>query len=478
MEHISLPDDPLESNRERSALSKLRSMVVWMKGKGTDSPYDLNDLMSRIRLAVGDNDRLYDLFVKALLIVDDPAVASDKTSEIKAELNEYCASEEFAAVIKKTHRTLGFERDSVQDLRLYRDELISKLHGLELGGKKSGGKNLRIVDISDREAMSDVYRSAQLAIDPKAILKYPFKAMNRMTGEQGGGRRGDWVCVSALPGQNKTGQLLDTFISMCIFNKPMLFDEKKKPLHVYTTIEDKLELVFQKLYVLLMQHEHKLPVKIAGVQVDEMTDYVNKRLTANNWNIRFFEFENGASSDDYLDNLRALQDEGFEIVSAGCDYVNLIGKQGIPTQVAGDDVQLLHRKLRGWTAPNNIFHYTAHQLSTDAKTLARQYPDDYIKKLPGKGYYEGCKKLDTEFDFEYMVAKTVAGGETWQEVQWAKHRKLGATAEQDKYFALKFNKLPMIGFDYDLDQEGDFSYKKVNARTTNGEGGSNWDDFE
>ena len=44
--------------------------------------------------------------------------------------------------------------------------------------------------------------------------------------------------VSAPSGHNKTGNLLDAFVSFCIFNKPVLLDPEKKPLHVYTTIED------------------------------------------------------------------------------------------------------------------------------------------------------------------------------------------------------------------------------------------------
>ena len=355
---------------------------------------------------------------------------------------------------------------------------MTKLHELPLGGKRRAAHVARCIDLSDVDSVETVYHMAQTAIDPRAILRYPFKAMNRMTGDQNGARRGEWLNVSALPGQNKSGNLLDIFVSMCIFNDPVLFDETKKPLHVYTTIEDKLELVFQKLYIVLMQQEHGLPVKIRGLEPKEMAAYVLARLTARGWNVRFVEFPNGGSSDEYLGILKEFQEDGFEIVSAGLDYANLIGKQGIPQMTAGDEVQGLHRKMRGWTSPQNIFHYTAHQLSTDAKTLARQFPEDYIKKLPGKGYYEGCKKLDTEFDFEYMVAKTTASGSTWQEFQWAKHRKLGATNEQDKYFVLKFLELPMIGFKYDVDLDIDTSYRKVGARAQGAEGGQEWSDFD
>lgn len=478
VENIKLPEDPLETNREKSSLTKLRGILLWMHQKGHNAKFDVDDLLSRVRVACGDNDRLYELFPKSLLQVIDPKVAGAKYDDLAGELYEYVAIEQFTQMMRKASRDLGFDRNKITDIKQYRDELLLKIQELPLGGKRRAAHVARVVDLSDARSMEEVYQMAQTSIDPRAILKYGFKAMNRMTGDQGGGRRGEWVNVSALPGQNKTGNLLDIFVSMCLFNDPVLFDETKKPLHVYTTIEDKLELVFQKLYIILMQEEHGLPVKIRGLSAEEMGAYVTKRLEARGWNVRFAEFPNGGSSDDYIAMLKDFQEEGFEIVSAGCDYVNLIGKMGIPQNVAGDEVQGLHRKIRGFTAPANIFHYTAHQLSTDAKTLARQFPEDYVRKLPGKGYYEGCKKLDTEFDYEYIIAKTFAGGATWQEFQWAKHRKLGATDENAKYFVLKFLELPMIGFKYDVDLDIDTSYRKVGAKNQGADAGSEWSDFD
>lgn len=475
MEHLQLKEDPLETNRERSALLKVRGVLVWMNQKGADHPYDLNDLMARLRVAAGDNDRLYDLFCKCLLQVDDADAARDKVKEISTELTNFAAVEEYAKLLKTSSWQASFGK--VEDSAHHRDELVSKLQALPLGGQRKGISKARRISLDDTQSMGEVYRVAQKSIDPRAILQLPFKAANRMTG-QGGARRGEWSNVSALPGMNKSGQLLDTFISMCIFNKPVLFDETKIPLNVYVTIEDKLELVFQKLYVLLKQHEYGLPVIVRDMEFEEMASYVKEKLQANGHKVEFVEFPIGDSSDTYIDILREYQDEGYEIISVGCDYVNLIGKQGIPVQVAGDEVQGVHRKIRGFTAPANIYHYTAHQLSTDAKTMARNFPEDYIRKLPGKGYYEGCKKLDTEFDYEYMVAKTVKGGDTWQEVCWAKHRKMGSTPEEDKYFALKFLPQGMIGFKYDLELEGDLSYKKVGSNANAGEGGYDWRSFE
>lgn len=475
--HLKLPETT-GTERERSSLVQTRSVIVWMKARGFDTPFDLNDLMTRLRAASGEDDRLYDLFSRSLLLVDDPDAAKDKVKEISSELHEFIAVEEFENLLRRASRQLGFDRDKIEDVRAFREELVLKIQSLPFENRAGAGSAFRCLDITDLDSVAAVYHKAQVAVDPRSILKLGFKAKNRMTGSQMGARRGEYSNVSALPGQNKSGNLLDDFVAMNIFNKPVLFDETKKPLNIYVTIEDKLELVMEKLYVLLKQHEFGLPVVVNSIPPSEMAEYVYRRLSMNGHHIRIMELPGGTSSDAFLDELRAFQDEGFEIISLGLDYTNLIGKQGIPAQVAGDETQLLVRKIRSFTSPNDIYTYSAHQLSTDAKTLARQFPEDYLKRLQGKGYYEGCKKLDTEFDYEYMVAKTKHSGEWWQEVNWCKHRKVGTTLEQDKYYCLKFLEYPMLGFRYDVELEEDLSYSKVGGRNNVSQGGYDFAVFD
>lgn len=478
LDHLHLTEDPTTSNREHTSLSRVRNLVIWMKKKGSENPYDINDLMGRIRVAAGDNDRLYDLFTRTILLVDDPDAAKDKYDESTSELYDFIGVEEFTKLLRESARKLGFDREKIPDISRFREELLAKMQDLPLSGKRNASNISRRIDISDVSSLEEVFIMAQTSIDPRAILKFPFQAANRMAGEQGGGRRGEWANISALPGQNKSGTLLDNLFSFCVFNSPMLFDETKKPLHVFATVEDKPELVLQKLYVLLMQYEFGLPVVIRGVDAREIAEYVYGKLTANGWHVMLLDYTRGADVDDYIDDLKQLVKEGFEIITAGCDYINLLTKNNIVSAVAGDEIQGAHRRVRKFTSPNNVYAYTCHQLSPAARDLARTYPDDYIKKLPDKGYYEGSKKLNTEFDYEVFCAKTVYQGQAWGEFQWGKHRKMGSTPEADKYYCLKFLDYPMMGFQYDLLLDEDTSYKKVGARKTNGEGGADWREFE
>lgn len=480
MDHIKLPDNPLDVSKERSVMSRVRTTLQWMIQVGSAKPYDRKDLLGRLRLNVGDDDRFFTVLENALAEPASAEVAQSSASRLCADLRKFMAAEDLCAILRKYSHTIAFKPDTIDDMALFKQDLVNQLEALDLAGDvKQDAAFLKTIDFNDLSSLEDAFEQLQDMYSPESIINFPWKAANRMTGEQNGGRRGEWMSIEALPGQNKSGQMLDYFVSSCIFNTPHLFDKTKKPLNIFFTIEDDPSLVLRKLYTILKQREENLPIVLAGTSMREMAEYTQRELTKNGFHIQIIHLEGGkVDAFKYIDRLRQFQKEGFEIVSCFCDYVNLLSKRGMENKIVGDETQGLHRVIRAFTAPNRIFHCTAHQLSTDAKRLSRLKPDDFIKDLPGKGYYEGCQKLDTELDYEIYVNKVVASNGVYQEVQWGKHRKLGATEEKYKYYCLKFNELPMYGIRYDFDLEEDLSFTRVGGRPMSEGGGASWHDLD
>ena len=81
--------------------------------------------------------------------------------------------------------------------------------------------------------------------------------------------------------------------------------------------------------MLLQQHEHGIPISLRGVCPKEQAEYVSRKLTENGWNVKIVDFENGGSPFSYIAQLNAFIEQGYEIFSAGCDYVHLMGKSAI-----------------------------------------------------------------------------------------------------------------------------------------------------
>lgn len=461
LDHISLPDDVENVSRERNHLLKLRSLLLWMSRNDEHHVYELGDLMTRIRVAVGDNDRLYELFLQNVLQTTKDTAEAKVTGLIN-ELTQFIAMEDFTQLLRNASRNLAFGREKIADVATWRAELMSKMEQLPIEGKRRVSSLARIVDISDIDAVAAIYEAAQAHIDPKMILKFPYRGLNDFTGPQQGLRRGDWSIHLALPGRNKTGVLMDCFAAWAVLNKPHVTDERKKPALVYVTIEDKMEVGFQKFYTILKQLDTGLPVKVVGVPFVEMASYVKARFEQNGWKLFICEFPVGGHSEEYLQLFRDFEDDGYEVAGVACDYVNLIGKQGIPAIVTGDEIKYLHRKLRGYFAPRGITHMTVHQLGPKAKEMFRIDPSDYVRRLPGQGAFEGVSSLDTEPDFLFYLDKVQHGkGTWWQQFQFDKHRRIGTLPDPLKYFAMKFQPYPMMGVRWDVLDEKSGAFDKV-----------------
>lgn len=462
IKYSNVPIDEDSLSRERNHLAKLSSLLKWMSRNDDQYVYDTTDLMSRIRVAVGDNDRLYELFLQNILTTDKEA-ADNRTNDIAAELTLYTATQEFARLLSEASRAVNYNSDTIEDISAWRANLMSKVEALPLDGHRRINTLARMVDVSNVDEVADIFEAAQAHIDPDMILPFPYQGLNDFTGPQQGLRRGDWSLHCALTGRNKTGILIDTFCGWSVLKKPVPMDDSKKPTLVYVTIEDKIEVVFQKFYTVLKQYDTGEPVKVVGVPFKEMAEYVKERMSRNGWELIIFEFPVGGHSEDYLNMFRELEDHGHEVIGVACDYVNLIGKQGIPAVVAGDEIKYLHRKLRGYFAPKAITHMTVHQLGPKAKEAFRIDPVDYIRKIPGQGTFEGCSSLDTEADFIFYLDKVQHGKTWWQQVQWEKHRRIGTLPDHLKYFAMKFQPFPMMGSKWDIFDEKPGIYDKVGA---------------
>lgn len=476
VDQMEISYDPTDISKERKMLSDLKLLVERLLTRDLTTNIDREDLMSRIEIACDEDIRTVELFNRNILDVGSDE-ANVKYRLAMNELQDYISEEKLISTIRNASRAISFDRNSIKDLNTFKLKLIDQLNEVKIDNRSSA-TDPNIIDISDVGKLEEVFQKAEDLVSSEGILKFPFKGLNRMTGENGGARRGEYTAVHALAGHNKTGTLLDIFISMCLFNKPHPLDPTKKPLHVYFTIEDPVTEVVRKIFVMIKQHETGLPVDLRGIGYKEQAAYVSDRLSENGFHVKIVDFENGGSPFKYLNYLENFIEDGYEIISCGCDYVNLMDREAVGKNNIADNTKGLHRIISDWTKPRDIFHYTAGQLSSDARDLMRMYPDEFITRLLDKGYYENCKTLSTEFDMEFFIYKRVHNGETWQEFQWGKHRKLGATLESDKYFAMKYYPVGMIGYPWDVDKDGeDYSYKKVGNRNTQGSGVSEWSEF-
>lgn len=470
--HIKLPDVQAGDSLERNVLVNLRSTVLWMLNNGSHH-YDREDLMQRLRLNTTTDDTLFEAFQKGIIIYGDKEALSRAINTTRQFIIEFIGKEKLRDVLKRAHHKAAFGEANIGNWNDFIAKVVSELEVVDMGGPvEKDPAFIASVDLQVDGSLKNAFEDMLKRESSEGAIRTPWKALNRMMGGDGI-RRGEWWCFPALPHMNKSGILVDLLIGACLFNKPFLFDQTKKPALVFYSSEDDVAIIVRKLFTVLMQREHKCVIRINEWTAAEQEAFVLEKLRVNGWHV----FIHGVKPSmmtyrKYIAHMERYKADGYELCMVINDYISTWNKEGIPNDSTGDNVLLLHKYCREYTAANRIAHVTAHQLSTEAKSLRRMREEDFIQQLPGKGYYEGCKKLDTEFDGEVFINKRITSSGTYQEFMWGKHRSPNVAFEKDKYFTIKFNELPMYGLPYDYDLDVDISQKTAGGR---GNSSDDWD---
>ena len=103
--------------------------------------------------------------------------------------------------------------------------------------------------------------------------------------------------------------------------------------------------------------------------------------------------------------------------------------------------------------------------------MIRQGVDNFVQEVAGKGYWDGCKRIDQEADFELIIHIEKMGNKSYLTMQRGKHRKVKITPNEDLYTVLPFHDIGNIPDDIN---GKDRSMKKVGGGNENGEDPAWW----
>lgn len=476
---INIPDT---GNEQRNPLSALRSTVLWLSKLNATGPINRDDLLQRIKLDTTDNESLYTAIADGLRPYENKDELLNVINSNRRQITEIINIEQLKAMLKEASHTALFKEKQITDWLGFKDDLISKIGGVDVGGGSGfdDGSFVGTVDLNNRDSLLSAFKEMRTATSIEGGLVFPWQDMNNMFGEQRVARRGEFHLYSGLPHNYKSGWLLDVFIGFCLFNMPHCYDSSKKPALILFSTEDALPVIMGKLYTRIQQwlHNYEVAVDIKSVDIETMTDVVMTTLKKNGWEV--FIHHVLPSAFTYSKQISVIEDyksRGYEISAIVFDYLSMCNKSGCNSDIIGDDIQDLFRRTREYISKERILYVTAHQLSTEAKTEKRMNEEEFIRKLPGGGYFERSKKLDTEPDFIAYLNIRMYKGRAYLEVLWGKHRKLGSTDEKDKYIVIPYLDYPMDGVPYDVGKEK-VTYTVVGGKKSSEGGGHEWFDFD
>lgn len=478
LDHIKNASETISTDFGHDVISRLRETLVWMDSQPNGHVYDTDALKQRFIIDTQGEAYVHEALVSMFDFEGKEEEYILKYSrsqefEIRNHLNKIKA----AQVLKDFYIKAQFKSDTL-DWGTMMNELDKELSPYV---NSSGGNSaynhpsiVATVDFGDASTVATALQKSKDELSVTGVIKTPFKGLNRMLGPHGGLRRGEYAVVPALQHMYKTGMMLDIFAGVGMLNTPYMVDPTKKPMNLRISFENKTQTDMVTLYERLWELEYNVRSDTANVSVEEATKYVMDKLSVNGYHNRIIHID--PSDYSYLDLfelIERIEEDGYEIHICTIDYLNMMSKRGCNQGPAGEEIRDLFRRTRNYFSKKNITVVTPHQLSTESKNLQRNGQNNFVQEVAGKGYYDGCKRIDQEVDLEIYLHIVDLNGERYLTIARGKHRGVRIGSAADLYTVYKFN--PDIGLPWDVDAV-DQSRNSVGGETMADGGASAWFD--
>lgn len=445
---------------ERTKLDGLKSLVLEMIENPVHYTYDQDVLLSTLKVICDEDEKLYeslhDLISKPLT---DGGLKTSVLNLQKSIQNAY-KTQSISDILSKADYEFKFKRDTI-NVNEFLSGLQGQLEALQLSSTSKDPAIMGRVSFSDRTSVVQAFTEAEDMVNGDGILKLGYKCLNIMY--QGGLRRGQFMQVSALKFNYKTGFTLGIFKQVALYNKPHMLDQEKKPLLLYLLFEDELPNRTQFLYESLKFTETREPVDMTNVSKEEMSDYVMDRLKINGYHVEMIRVNPSLwTYRNILSTVIEFESQGYEIHLLAIDYLALLPTTGCVTSgPMGTDKRDMFSRVRNFCAAKKIAVITPHQLSSEAGGLLRGgLPEhSFVKEVANRDFYEGSKQLSQGFDLGTVIHVFQHDGEYYLSMHREKHRGVAILPDKDKFFMMKFP--PKSPIPDDINDEGETYWRSL-----------------
>lgn len=454
---------------DHDVITSLKNTILEMCNNPIDHDYDKQELLRTIQINTLADERLFDVIKQALDEELTEAGLKRSILSMRKSISNHFRYQSLTKLLVTTANTVKFQREKVKDITQYISELMTQLESLQVASTSKDPAIISEIDIGDDSGMNDVMEECRNISSGDKVYRTGWQGLNRAL--QGGPRPGDTVVVGALQHSYKTGMTLSLFAQIAMFNKPepFMIDITKKPLLLRISFEDSMANNVMFLYQYLKYNETRRPVNMKDIDPREANEYIKEQLQQNGWHVKMIRVDPDQwTYRSILNKIVEYEAQGYEVKVLMLDYLSKINKAGCTNNgMIGGEIADLLSKVRSYCANKSILHVTPHQLSTEAKMLARSgvSEESLVLEWKGRGYWEGNKGLDRVYDIGILLHVFKIKGKAFLSFCVDKHRIPTVIDESLKYFLYEFPKGLPLPHD---EEEQDASLARVrDAFTTN-----------
>lgn len=458
LESIKAPEVIVGFNADREIIVSLKKTVLEMCENPLDHEYVKEDLLQAIRSNCHNDDSLYESIAQGLEAEMIEGALKRSIVNLRKNLVNYFREESFSKILNKAAWDFRHEREKIKSFPAWVSELCSQMEAYQVSSNKKDPAIIESVSIADENSINQVFMNIEEQQHGSKMLRTGWQAINDML--QGGFRPSEEWVIGALQHNWKTGFSLSLFKQFSLYNQAWTHTPGKKPMLLRISFEDPLNLNFQFLYKSLKENETGEVFKDDGsVSPQEKSKYVQEKLSINGWHVEFLYVNPSLwTYKDICNKIIEYEADGYEVICCMVDYILKVPTTGCDQGPAGVDIRNMYERLKNFFAPRKTIFITPHQLSTEAKMMIREGKQDFVKQLPGGGYYAGSKQIDQVVDGELFIHIEKFNREAYLTVQLGKLRRIEQVADEDKYVCYKFLKKGVILDDVGKSNSG---YRKL-----------------
>jgi len=395
------------------------------------------ELLLSIELMLTDKPMLTKVISKYVDRRDQNRVISNLLVELNAKVKQMGAK-------RLLQKALALVASNNTDTDTVLESLIDNLTDVKTMRDITNPAIVDKIDFSDENSIKDAAdRAAQLVTGGDA-LQTGWACLNKMT--QGGFRRGETVCVGALPHNYKSSFTKSVFMQIATLNKPVPDNVNKIPTLLLISLEEEVDNIMSFFYLYLKHTVNGITFnnkEQKNLDPVDMRNYVTEHLAkASGYHIEVLRFKPEMLTYSVLFNaVDMLEKQNYEIHGLFLDYAKKMNRAGCKsTGPMGTDLLDLFSRLRNRFSASNTLFFTPHQLSTGAKQLLRNGmpPLEFVKAIQGGGYYADSSQIDQELDLELFIHIVKVGSDSFLSIQRGKHRIPTVISTADKYALLEF----------------------------------------
>ena len=422
-------------NDDTELMVKLREMIT----KIVDEKIEPNEeLLLSVELMLAEKPLLVKVINKYVDKRDQKRVISNLLIELNSQVKKMGSKRLLQIALNKV-------ASNNTDTDIVLETLIEKLNDVKSMRDIVNPAIVDKINFSDNESIRDAANRASQLVSGGIALKTGWECLNNMT--QGGLRRGEFVTASALPHNYKSSFTKSLFMQIARLNKPIADNPEKTPMLLLISLEEEVDNIMSFFYLYLKYTVDGITFskkEQKNLNNDDIREYVTQHLSrASGFHIEVLRFRPELLTYSALFNtVNEYEKKGYEIHGIFLDYVKKMNRAGCNnTGPMGTDLLDLFSRLRNEFSGKKILFFTPHQLNPAAKQLTRNGmpPLEFVKFLPGKGYYADSSQLDQEIDLELFLHIVTIGKKSYLSIARGKHRIPTVIPESEKFLLLEFS---------------------------------------